>query len=71
MCRLLFSKLPLQHFEQSICTSLLQFYGDVVMPSPETATLIGFLIQPSWTFHNAFRPFAEYPAPHLEHVNCH
>jgi hypothetical protein len=71
MCRLFVSKLALQHFEKSICTSLLQVYGDIIMPSPETATLIGFFIQPSWTFHNAFRPFGKYPAPHLEHANCH
>jgi hypothetical protein len=71
MCRLFVSKLALQHFEKSICTSLFPVYGDIIMPSPETATLIGFFIQPSWTFHNAFRPFGKYPAPHLEHANCH
>ena len=63
VCCFFFSKLALQHCKQSIPTSVLQFYGNFVMPSPESATPISFLFQPCWTFHNTFRPFGKYPSP--------
>jgi hypothetical protein len=53
MMRLFFGKLALQHGEQSIRASVVQLYGDAIMPSPETAAPAGFLSQPRCTFHNA------------------